>query len=122
MTSADEAPLEVGMDLSGGLRGLDGPGPAFVGAGGQEGDETQQGVAAADQPVQAGLPQAQFLHEHGLFLRVVQLGDVRFQLGADGQHLAALLVRQFPDLLEIGAGFRLVDLGFGEVGGVNGLL
>ena len=45
----DEAPLKVGVDLTGGLRGLgplfDGPGPALVLAGGEVGDQTQQGIA-----------------------------------------------------------------------------
>ena len=45
---ADEPPLKVGVDLAGGLGGLgalfDGPGPALVGARGQEGNEAQQSV------------------------------------------------------------------------------
>ena len=48
----DEAPLDVGVDLSGGLRSLgalaDGPGPALVLAVGQEGDQAQQIIAALD--------------------------------------------------------------------------
>ena len=114
------------MDLSGGLGGLgalmNGPGPAFVGACRQEGDESQKGIAAADQPVQSGFHQAQLLHEHGLLLRVVQLGDVRLQLGGDGQHLAALPACQLLDLPEVGTCLRLIYLALGEVGGVNGFL
>ena len=45
----DEAALEVGMDLTGGLgslgTALDGPCAAFVRAGSQEGDQTQQCIA-----------------------------------------------------------------------------
>ena len=41
--SADKAPLKVGVDFTGGLGGLgallNGPGPAFVRTGGEEGDE-----------------------------------------------------------------------------------
>ena len=54
--SPDEAPLEVGVNLAGGLGSLgavlDGPGPALVGTGGEEGDEAQKGVAAANQLVE----------------------------------------------------------------------
>src|SRR5699024_1180646 len=53
----DKAPLEIAVDLTGGLGSLgaplDGPGPAFVAAGGEEGDQAQQGIGAANQPVQA---------------------------------------------------------------------
>ena len=63
----DEAPLKVSVDLTGGLGGLgallDGPGPALVLAGGEEGDQTQQGVAGLDEPVQAGLGDAQVVQD-----------------------------------------------------------
>ena len=35
----------------------------------------------------SGFGNAQFLHEHGLFLRIVQLRDIRLQLGADGNNI-----------------------------------
>ena len=50
---ADEAALDVGVDLAGGLGSLgalfDGPGAALVLTVGQEGDETQQVIAALDE-------------------------------------------------------------------------
>ena len=83
------------MDLAGGLGGLgalpDGPGPALVLAGGEVGDEAQQGVAGLDEPVQAGLGDAQVLQEHGLLVRL-QLGDLgHFQavIGSKGTKLEA---------------------------------
>ena len=113
---ADEAAFKVGMDLAGGLRGLralfDRPRAALVRAGCQEGDEPQQLVAALDQPVKTGLLQSELLHEHGLLVRVVQLGDVGFELCADGQNLAALLRGQFLHLREILAGLGLVHVVF----------
>ena len=49
---ADEAALEVGVNLPGGLGGLgapgDGPGPDLVAAAGEEADEAQEGVGALD--------------------------------------------------------------------------
>ena len=111
------------MDLAGGLGSLgalfDGPGAALVLTVGQEGDETQQVIAALDETVQTGLFDAQVRQEHGAFLRVIQLGDVLLQLGADGQHLGALFGGQIADGLEV-----LVVLIVGEavlvhVGGVD---
>ena len=56
---ADEAFLEVGVDDAGGLGGggtaLHRPGSRLLGAGGEEGEQAQQRVALADDPVQAGL-------------------------------------------------------------------
>ena len=55
----DEAPLDVGVDLTGGLGGLgaplDGPGTALVLTVGEEGDKAQKGVGALDEAIQAGL-------------------------------------------------------------------
>ena len=54
----DEAPLKVGVDLAGRLRGLsaaaDGPGAALLLAVGEKADQAQQGVAGLDEVVQAG--------------------------------------------------------------------
>ena len=111
---ADKAAFKVGMDLTGGLRGLralfDGPCAALVRACRQERDEAQQLVAALDQPVKAGLLQSQRFHEHGLLVRVVKLGNVGLKLCADGQNLAALLRGQFLHLREILAGLGLVHV------------
>ena len=50
---ADEAALEVGVDLAGGLRGLgpptDGPGPALVLAAGEVGDQAQARTSSLPQ-------------------------------------------------------------------------
>ena len=54
---ADEAALEIAVDLAGSLRGLgafaDGPGAALFLAVGQERDQAQQVVAGGDEVVQA---------------------------------------------------------------------
>ena len=111
------------MDLTGGLRGagalFDRPGAAFVAAGRQERDEAEQLIARLNQTVEAGLLQAQLFHEHGLFVRVVQLGDVRLQLGADRQGKGALLVGQLLDLLEVRHGLRIVHGVLRDVRGID---
>ena len=103
----DEAALDVGVDLAGGLRSLrtldDGPRAALVLAVGEEGDKTQQRIGTLNEPVQAGLFDAQLLKEHGAVV-AVQLSNVLLELGADGQHLRALLCRQIGDELIIFVG------------------
>ena len=71
--------------------------------------------------VQAGFLHAQLLHEHSLLLGIVQLGNVRLQLGADGNDLAALFVGQLLHGHIVAALLGGVDLVLGEVGNVNGL-
>ena len=119
----DEAPLDVGVNLSGGLGGLgalaDGPGPALVLAVGQEGDQAQQLIAALDQPVQAGLLHPQVLQEHGPLVGVVQLGNVLLQLGADGQHLGPFLLGQVPDHPEVAVVLVVGEARLVHVGGVD---
>ena len=97
----------------------DRPRAAFVAARGQEGYQTQKVVAALDQTVEAGLLQSQLLHEHRLFLRIVQLRNVRLQLGADGEYQRAFGVRQLLHLLEVGNAFRVVYCVFGNVRGID---
>ena len=101
---ADEAALDVGVDLARGLRSLgavfDGPGAALVLAVGQEGDEAEQRVGALDEAVEAGFLNAELLEEHRAVV-AVQLGNVLLELGADRQHLRALLFGELLDLLEI---------------------
>ena len=76
---ADEALLEIGVDDAGGLRRLgarvDGPGARFLRPGGEIGAEAEQLVAGADQPVEAGLGEAQRLEELGA-LGSGELGDL----------------------------------------------
>ena len=97
---ADEAPLEVGVDLAGGLGRLgalfDGPGAALVLAVGQEGDQAQQGVASTGSAGPGRTPRCPAPPGTSASPRAVQLGDVLLQLGADGQHLRALLRRPAP--------------------------
>ena len=101
---ADEAALDVGVDLTGGLRGLgavsDRPRSALVLAVGEEGDEAEQRVRALDEAVEAGLLNAELFKEHCAVL-AIQLGNVLLELGADGQHLRALLFGKLLDLPEI---------------------
>ena len=67
--SADKAALEVRVDLAGGLRRLraarDRPGAALIAAARQERNEPQQAVRTLDEPVEAGLFDAELLEEHG---------------------------------------------------------
>ena len=60
---ADEAALEIGVDLAGRLGRLgaacDRPGARFLGAGGEEGDQAEQLVAGADDAGEAGLLEAE---------------------------------------------------------------
>ena len=95
------------MDLAGGLRGLrtldDGPRAALILAVGEEGDQSQQRIGTLNEPVQAGLFDAQLLKEHGAVV-AVQLSNVLLELGANGQYLRALLCRQIGDELIIFVG------------------
>src|SRR5215471_13923030 len=60
---ADEAPLEIAVDLAGGLRRLssllDGPGVRFFRAGGEEGDQTEEPVAGTNDAGETGLVEAE---------------------------------------------------------------
>ena len=93
------------MDLSGGLRRFcalfDRPRAALVFAVGQEGDQPQQLIRTLDQAIKAGLLNPQIGQKHCPLLRIIQLGDVLLKLGADGQHLRALLLCQLTDALKI---------------------
>ena len=121
--SADEAALEVRVDLAGGLRRLraarDRPGAALIAAARQERNEPQQAVRTLDEPVEAGLFDAELLEEHGALVGL-ELADLLLDLRADGQHLRALRRSQIAHLLIVLAIF--IPGGeciFVEVGGVN---
>ena len=120
----DEATLKIGVDLAGSLRrlgaALDGPRTAFVASSGQEGDQPEQAVAALDQTVEAGLLKSKLLHEHGLFIRIVELGNVGLELGADRQDLTALALGELFDGDKVAARFGVVYLVFAEICGVDG--
>src|SRR5690606_17318391 len=65
---ADEPPLEVAVDVAGGLRRAralaDGPGADLLLARGEEADQVEEPVTGADQPPKAGLREAELLEEH----------------------------------------------------------
>lgn len=111
------------MDLAGSLRrlgaALDGPRTAFVASSGQEGDQPEQAVAALDQTVKAGLLKSKLLHEHGLFIRIVELGDVGLELGADRQDLTALALGELLTATS-GGSIRGRSPRFAEICGVDG--
>ena len=96
----------------------DGPGPALVLAGGEVGNQPQEGVAGLHQAVQAGLRHPQVVQEH-LLLLPVQLGDFGFQLGAHGDHLGPLLLRPALHLLVVGHGRGVGKALLVQVGGVD---
>ena len=85
---ADEAALQVGVDLAGGDRGGraagDRPGPRLGGTGaGEEGDQVEQAVGGGDDGVgAAGVPELQLGGELG---RLLGLHRGQLQLHADGQ-------------------------------------
>ena len=107
------------MDLAGGLGGLgppgDGPGPAFVLAAGQVGNEAQQGVAGLDEPVQAGLLHPQVLQEEGTVLRV-HGGNVRLHVGADGHHLGVFVFSSLHHRLVVGVVRIILKAGLVHIG------
>ena len=81
---ADETLLEVGVDDSGGLRGLvalvDGLGADLIGAGGEECMEVEQRVGGLDEPHHARLLKSELFKEHLPFLVGLKLGDVGLNL------------------------------------------
>ena len=91
---ADVALLKVGVDhasrLRAGVTHMNGPGTDFFHASSEVGLQAQQGVGRADQAVQAGLVLANFLQEFQA-VGVVHLGQLGFDLGADGHHGRVLL-------------------------------
>jgi len=62
--SANEAPFDVGVDLAGSFLGLravdDGPGTDFVGPGGEEVDQAEEGIAGFDELIEARFGESQF--------------------------------------------------------------
>ena len=111
------------MNFARSLRGLrallNRPGAHLGLAGGQVGDETEQGVARVDEAIKAGFGQTHVGEEKFLFLRV-HAGNFGFDLRADRQHGSVLLV---GDLLHgeiAGVVFNAVcKVGFAHVGGEN---
>ena len=94
---ADEAFGEVGVDLAG---GLDGGGVPFqvpasdLGlAGCEECDNADGVIGRADDPIAPQFGHSQVRHERrSLFL--VELGEVKFELGVDGQGIGGKCARE----------------------------
>src|SRR6516162_1689522 len=93
---ADEAALEVGMDDGGGLRRpgavRDRPGRRLLWAGGEIGDQIEQRVAGANQPVEARLLEPDRTEIFGALGRR-QYRDLRFDLRRDDDARRAFRAR-----------------------------
>src|SRR6266851_10369369 len=98
---ADETLLELGMDDAGRARRAgaagDRPGARFLRPGGEIGDEMEEGVAGADQPVETGLLEADGGEIVGA-LGGGQHRDLRLDLGGNdhGGRVFALRLRLDP--------------------------
>ena len=118
----DEAALEVGVDDAGGLGGegalRDRPGANFLHAGREIRREAQQLVAGADDGVEARLGQADAGEEVGAVLRV-ELGDLRFERGADGDDAGVLGLGVGEQRLVVLVRVELGERVFGDVGHVE---
>ena len=117
---ADKTFFEIGVDHTGGLGGggahANGPGAYFLLACGEVGLQAQQVEAGADYPVQAWLFHAQIGQEIG-FLFVVQLGNFRFDLGADRHHGGIFLLGQFTYGVQQGVVLKATFVHVGDVHG-----
>src|SRR6185312_8736266 len=89
---ADEATAQVAVDFAGGFgrgrAGRDGPGAAFIGAGGEEADEAEELVAHADGAGHAALRDAGGFAEFGGFV-VAELVQLHFELAAEDGNVPA---------------------------------
>ena len=112
---ADEAALEIGVDDAGRLRRLgaarDGPGAHFLRAGGEIGDQAEEIVAGADQPVEARLGEAEARQELVLVRR-------REVTATSASIAAEMTTARAPSAL----GERLDALGMAVAGGGRGFV
>ena len=110
---ADEAALEVRVDLAGSFRCRraldDGPGAALIRAGRQEGLQAQEVERSLDQAVEAALRLTE-VFEEGLGLFFVKLGDLRLDFCRDGNDFRALFGRVLLDLMDV----RVLGVGSGD--------
>ena len=117
---ADVALLEIGVDDASGLRAgvahMDGPRAYFFHTRCEVGLQTQERVSGADEAVQAGLALAQLLQELQAVC-VVHLGQLGFDLGADGHHRRVLRLRKGFQAIEEGVVFKAI---FRHVGHKHG--
>ena len=101
---ADEAALEIAVDLAGGLRRLgallDRPCADLLGSCGQEADEPQKPVARLDELIETGFVHAHFFKKRLLFVRI-ELRDLFLKLRADGHRLRALVLCDLVERLHI---------------------
>ena len=96
---------------------LDGPCPALVRTGREEGDQAQKRVARGNESVQTALPQAQ-LGQEGVFFLRLHLSDFFLYLRADGKDLRSLSLCNLPNSLDVGR-IWLTDFAVRDVGGVD---
>jgi hypothetical protein len=101
---ADEAPLEVGMNDAGGLRGgvadMDGPGADFLDAGREVGLQTEQLVGRTHQAIESGLVETE-VGEEGLLVFVVEIGEFGFDLRAEGDDRRAFCRCMLAQAVEV---------------------
>src|SRR5690606_23530805 len=101
---ADEAALEVGVDLAGRLRrlgaALDGPGAHLLLAGREEGDEPQRVVAGADEALEAGALEAH-VGEERLRLLGLELRELLLDARRDDDDVGVLLRGHGADALDV---------------------
>ena len=101
----DEALLEIGVDDAGGAGGLvslmDSPGAALVGAGGEEGLETEQMVCALYETDHTGLFETHLLKEHLTVVIVLHLGNLGLGPGGYDEYLGILLLDSLADGVDI---------------------
>src|ERR1017187_744229 len=112
--SADEATGKVGVDDAGGLQGgaaaLQRPGAHLLLPGREEGEQVEEPVGIARQPVEARLGQPQGSQELAAVSRG-QLDDLGLDPGGDGQAITAVPAGQLDDRL----GRRLARVGLPDV-------
>ena len=88
----DEALLEIGMDDAGGLRRggarWDRPGTRLLRPDGEEGDQAEQLIASANEPVETGFVEAEGFKKFGPF-RFRQGRDLAFDMGGDDDAFGA---------------------------------
>ena len=108
------------MDHPGGLggshTGLDRPGAGFLFAGGEIGAQAEQGIGGPDQALQAAFLNPQARQEFGA-VRLGQLDQLGFHLGADAYGGSPLLLGHGGQLLAVGVAAGQVV--FADVGGVD---
>ena len=114
---ADEAALEIAVDLAGGLRRFralgDRPCADLLGPRRQEADETEEPVARLDKLIETGFLDAHLFEERLLFIGI-ELSDLLLELGADGHRFRALglcdLIERSHIVVRLAAEIVLTDV------------